>query len=186
MPVRETAVMGAPVLKLVAQPVADPTDPEIAQLATDMRETLESIDVTGLAAPQVFVSKRVVVYSIPAARIPSGATMDPIPWTTIVNPVLTPLTAEKRPMGLERCVSLPGLFGEVPRYTKVRVQAVGLDNRPIDIVATGYHARLMQHEIDHLDGILYPMRMTEMSTFGYTRTRDPDDFVLKDPGLFAG
>ena len=111
--------------------------------------------------------------------------MAPIPWTTLVNPVVTPLTSERRPMGLERCVSLPGLYGEVPRYTRIRVQAVGLDGAALDFVATGYHARIMQHEVDHLDGILYPMRMTDMSAFGFTSTRDPDDFVLKDPDLFA-
>lgn len=184
MAIRETAMMGHPVLTRPAAPVDDPTDPAVARLATDMRDTLESIGVNGLAAPQVFESLRVVVYCIPAAKIPSGARLAPVPWRTLVNPVLAPLPGETRPMGYERCVSIPGLHGVVPRHTRVRVRAVDLHGAPVDFVACGYHARLMQHEIDHLDGILFPMRMTDLSRLAFNSTRDEADFVLRDPDLF--
>jgi peptide deformylase len=184
MAILKTALMGNRVLTQVAEPVAEPSSPAVARLAAAMQETLEQIGVNGLAAPQVFVPKRLIVYRIPACKIPAGARLSPIPWRTLVNPELMPLTKERRPIGLERCVSIPGLHGEVPRWTGVRVRAQQLDGSPIEIVAAGYHARLLQHEIDHLNGILFPMRMTDLSKLGFNSERDEEDFVLRSPAQF--
>src|SRR6187549_3098388 len=120
MGVLRIAKMDNPVLLEKAAPVADPTAPEIRRLAADMQETLEDIGASGLAAPQVFESKRVVVYRIIAARIPEGSGLQPRPWTVIVNPVITPKTNEKTPVR-ERCLSIPGLHGKVPRYLKIQM-----------------------------------------------------------------
>jgi peptide deformylase len=185
MAILKIARMGNEVLKRVAEPVDDPTAPEIAKLAGDMRETLEDIGGNGLAAPQVYVSKRLIVYRVRKEQIPPGAKMKPVPWRVLVNPVLTPLSEDKQPIW-ERCLSIPGLHGMVPRHTRVRLEAVGVDGTPIDITAVGYHAMLMQHEYDHLDGILYPMRMADLSTLSFNSElgdttfivpRSPDEFV---------
>ena len=185
MAILKIARMGNDILKQVAAPINDPTDPEIARLAVDMRETLEDIGANGLAAPQVHVSKRLVVYRVAAHQIPPGASMKPIPWRVLVNPAVTPLTDEKRPIW-ERCLSLPGLHGEVPRYTRVRLEALGLDGVRIDITARGFHAMLLQHECDHLDGVLYPMRMTDLSKLAFNSElgerafllpRSPEEFI---------
>ena len=120
MAIRQIAKMGHPVLRKKAAPVDDPTDPDIAHLAADMRDTLEWIGAAGVAAPQVYDSRRVVVYRILADRIPPGVALEPLPWTVMVNPVITPLSEE---VGLiwERCLSLPGLHGKVPRYKKIEI-----------------------------------------------------------------
>ncbi|MBM3581888.1 MAG: peptide deformylase [Alphaproteobacteria bacterium] len=184
MAVLKIALMGHPILRRAAEPVADPTDPEIRKLADDMRETLEDIGANGLAAPQVHVSKRVVVYRVAPHQIPPGAAMKPILWRTLVNPVVTPRTEEKKPIW-ERCLSVPGLHGQVPRYTKVRVSAKQTDGSDLTIDATGFHAMLLQHEIDHLDGILYPMRMTDLSTLAFnSELGDRGFFVPRSPEEF--
>ncbi len=162
MAIREIVKMGHPALRRVAQPVGDATAPEIRALVEDMRETIEAIDANGLAAPQVQVNKRVVIYRIPAQRIPEGSKQEPVPWTVMINPVLEPLTDEKK-LIWERCLSLPGLYGKVPRYTQVRVSFQTLAGERVERRCRGFHAMLLQHECDHLDGILYPMRMTDLS-----------------------
>src|SRR5207247_10643113 len=121
MAVLRIAKMGNPVLLRKAQPVADATSPQIKQLAADMQETLEDIGASGLAAPQVFVSKRVVVYRIIASRIPEGSGLQPRPWTVMVNPVITPKREAKTPVW-ERCLSIPGLHGKVPRYLDINIR----------------------------------------------------------------
>jgi peptide deformylase len=166
MAIREIVKMGHPALRRVAEPVGDATAPEIRALVGDMRETLEAIDANGLAAPQVQVNKRVVIYRIPAHRIPKDSKQEPVPWTVMVNPVIQPLTQQKR-LIWERCLSLPGLYGKVPRYTSVRVTFQTLDGQAVEATANGFHAMLLQHECDHLDGILYPMRMTDLSLLTY-------------------
>src|SRR3954470_24832639 len=116
MAILRIAKMGNPVLLEKATPVDDPTAPEIAALARDMQETIEDIGASGLAAPQVFVSKRVVVYRMIASRIPAGSGLEPRPWTVMVNPVITP-KGEAKAQVWERCLSVPGLHGKVPRYS---------------------------------------------------------------------
>lgn len=177
MAILKIARMGNEILKRVAEPVADPTAPEIAKLAEDMKETLVDIGGNGLAAPQVHVSRRLFVYRVAERQIPPDANMKPIPWRVLVNPVLTPLTEEKKPIW-ERCLSIPGLHGMVPRYTKVGLEAVGLDGAPIEITAAGFHAMLLQHEYDHLDGILYPMRMTDLSTLSFNTELGESTFIV--------
>jgi peptide deformylase len=177
MALLKIARMGNPILKRIAEPVSDPTDPQIAKLAADMRETLEDIGGNGLAAPQVYVSKRIVVYRIAAHQIPAGADFKPLPWTVLVNPVIEPLTDEKKPIW-ERCLSIPGLHGVVPRYTKVRCTAQALDGSRIERVSRGFHAMLLQHECDHLDGILYPMRMTDLSTLAFNSELGEHGFLF--------
>ncbi len=185
MAILNIALMGNKGLKRIADPVEDPTAPEIAELAGDMRETLENISSSGIAAPQVFVSKRIFVYRIVERLIPPGSKMKPIPWRVLINPVLEPLSDEKMPIGYEKCLSLPGLHGEVPRYTRVRIQAQQLDGSSIEITAAGYHARLLQHEYDHLDGILYPQRMPDISKLAFDSERGDRIYMPRDPALFV-
>jgi peptide deformylase len=167
MAIRKIVLMGHEALKGVAEAVEDPTSPEIAALIDDMKDTLIDIGGTGLAAPQIRVPKRVVLYWVPEHRIPAGGAMDPVPWTPMVNPVIEPLSQEKKPIW-ERCLSLPGLYGKVPRHTHIRITFQTLQGTSEDRQARGYHAMLLQHECDHLDGVLYPMRMTDMTQFAFT------------------
>jgi peptide deformylase len=172
MAVLRIAKMGNPLLQRKAEPVADPTAPEIRRLAADMQETLEDIGASGLAAPQVFVSKRVVVYRIIAARIPPGSGLVPRPWTVMVNPVITPQTKETTPVW-ERCLSIPGLHGKVPRYLSIGIRYQDLEGRTHEHDAYSSWAALLQHECDHLDGILYPMRMSDLSLLAYNDEPGP-------------
>ena len=172
MAVLRIAKMGNPVLQRKAQPVADPTAPEVRQLAADMQETLEDIGASGLAAPQVFVAKRVVVYRIIASRIPPGSGLVPRPWTVMVNPVITPRAAEKTPVW-ERCLSIPGLHGKVPRYMSIGIRYQDLEGRTHEHNAHSSWAALLEHECDHLDGVLYPMRMTDLSLLAYNDEPGP-------------
>jgi len=178
MAILKIARMGHPVLKLPAEPVADPTAREIRRLVEDMLETLNDAEGAGLAAPQVHVPKRLVVFKAPPERAAqdradgdeadaeSDSVTDPVtdsaPLTVLINPEIEPLT-EEQVLGWEACLSVPGLTGAVPRYTHIRYRGVTPTGQPIEREATGFHARVVQHECDHLDGILYPMRMTDLS-----------------------
>jgi peptide deformylase len=158
--------MGNPVLAQVAAPVADPSAPEIRRLAADMIATLEDIGASGLAAPQVFDSRRVVVYRMIASRIPKGSGIEPRPWTVMVNPVITPTSADKTPVW-ERCLSIPGLHGKVPRHARIAISYQTLEGGTVSHDAHSSWAALLQHECDHLDGIVYPMRMTDLGLLAY-------------------
>jgi peptide deformylase len=162
MTVRRIVLMGNAALQRKSEPVENPQAAEIARLADDMRETLEAIDANGLAAPQVEVGRRLVIYRVPAHRIPVGARQEPVPWTALVNPVVEPLSEKVTPIW-ERCLSLPGLYGYVPRFNEIRLTYRDLDGVAHERIARGWHAMLIQHECDHLDGVLYPMRMTDVS-----------------------
>ena len=166
MSILTIAKMGHPVLQRIAAKVDDPTDPEIARLAVDMRDTLDEIGAIGIAAPQVFVEKRVVVYCIPASRIPSGSNLQPVEWTVMVNPEITPLTKDVM-LTWERCLSLPGLHGKVPRYLRISIRYQTMQGATVEHVANGMWAAILQHECDHLDGMLYPMRMHDLSTLAF-------------------
>lgn len=163
MAILKIARMGHPVLRRVAEPVADPTTPEVARLVQDMIETLADIGGLGLAAPQVHVPWRLVVFHVPAARADAGLA---VPLTVLVNPRIVALSEETEP-AYESCLSIPGLAGQVDRWRRIRYSGVGLDGAPIERDAEGFHARVLQHECDHLDGVLYPMRMRDMKTFGF-------------------
>ena len=172
MAVLRIARMGNPVLMQKAASVDDPTAPEIRQLAADMQDTIEDIGASGIAAPQVFVSKRVVVYRMIAARIPPGSGLQPRPWTVMVNPVITPKSEAKTPVW-ERCLSVPGLHGKVPRFMNINIRYQDLEGKTQTHDAFSSWAALLQHECDHLDGILYPMRMTDLSLLAYNEEPGP-------------
>lgn len=157
MAILKIARMGHPVLRMVARPVPDPTAPEVLAVVRDMLETLEDIAGAGLAAPQVHVSQRIVIFHVPPGRGDAAA----VPLTVLVNPVIEPLTDETD-LGWEGCLSVPGLRGLVPRCTNVRYRGFGLDGQIVDRTVSGFHARVVQHECDHLDGVLYPQRMTDL------------------------
>jgi len=181
MAVLRIAKMGNPVLLQKAAPVLDPTAPEIRQLAADMQETLEDIGASGLAAPQVFASKRVVVYRMIASRIPQGSGLHPRPWTAMINPVITPKADTKTPVW-ERCLSIPGLHGKVPRFVHINITYQDLDGKTHSHDAHSSWAALLQHECDHLDGIVYPMRMSDLSLLAYNDEPGPlAREVLADP-----
>jgi peptide deformylase len=172
MAVLRIARMGNPVLMQKAAPVEDPTAPEIRRLAADMQETLEDIGASGLAANQVFVPKRVVVYRMIAARIPAGSGIPPRPWTVMVNPVITPKTKRTTPVW-ERCLSVPGLHGKVPRFLQIEITYKDLEGKTHTHEAHSSWAALLQHECDHLDGVLFPMRMADLSLLAYNEEPGP-------------
>ena len=166
MAIRKIARMGHPVLKGVAKPVPDPTAPEVKALVRDMIETMIDANGAGLAAPQVYEPWRIVVFQAPPERAPeeideAEAFDHTAPLTVLINPEIELLT-EEREKGWEGCLSVPGLRGAVPRYTALRYRGVSLTGERIERVARGFHARVVQHECDHLDGILYPQRMDDL------------------------
>jgi peptide deformylase len=167
MAILKIARMGHPVLKHRAEPVPEPITQEIQDLVRDMAETLQDIGGIGLAAPQVHVSKRVVIFFVPGGRRTGvGEPQEDIPLTVLINPEIEPLGEELAP-GVEACLSVPGLAGQVARFTRIRYRALDLHGRMFEREASGYHARVVQHECDHLDGILYPMRMTDLSSLAF-------------------
>ncbi|WP_282606656.1 peptide deformylase [Pelagibius sp. Alg239-R121] len=181
MALLKIARMGHPVLKQRAEEVSDPTAPEIRHLVADMIETMQDANGTGLAAPQVHIPLRVVVFYVNAARAAredAGDELDSqesdddsgesgVPLTVLINPELEFLT-EEQSIGWEGCLSVPGLAGQVPRWTALRYSAFDLEGRRFERTARGFHARVVQHECDHLDGVLYPQRMIDLSTLTFT------------------
>lgn len=165
MAVLEIARMGHPALRGVAETVADPTDPAIVALVADMIETMRAMAGVGLAAPQIAIPKRVLIFELPAGPVAEGEAPEMV-LTTLINPVIEPL-GEAIEEGWEGCLSLPGMAGLVPRYLEVRYRGVTPKGETIAREVSGFHARVVQHEADHLDGILYPMRMKDLSNFGY-------------------
>lgn len=194
MAILKIARMGHPVLRQKAAPVTDPTAPEIAALVGDMLETMEDAGGTGLAAPQVHVPLRVVVFFVSGRRAAAedgpdsgqgGRGQDDVPLTVLINPVVEPLTDELV-LGPEACLSVPGLMGQVPRATRIRYRGLTLEGRPLECEAEGFHARVVQHECDHLDGILYPQRMTDLSLLAFTSEvgRAPGDAAPEESDSF--
>ena len=173
MTILKIARMGHPILRVRASDVPDPTAPEVARLVSAMVETMEDADGTGLAAPQVHMPWRIVVYKVTAERAEDedgedgdGAESSGVPLTVLVNPVVEFLD-EETSLGFEACLSVPGMAGPVRRHENVRVTYKTLENEDITFEAHGFHARVLQHECDHLDGILYPARIEDMSQFGF-------------------
>jgi peptide deformylase len=163
MAVRPVLKMGEPLLRQVAAPVQR-VDAELAALVADMNDTMRSLNGAGLAAPQIGVSLRVVIFEVTVnPRYPEAPA---IPYTVLINPELTPL-GEEQEEGWEGCLSVPGLRGLVPRFMKLRYRGFDLGGAPIDRTVEGFHARVVQHEVDHLDGILYPERMRDLRNFGF-------------------
>ncbi len=166
MAILKIARMGHPILYQAAAEIADPTAPEIAELAQDMKDTLVDVGGAGLAAPQVYRSLRLVVYRLtPRHDAKSGKDAEG-QWHVLVNPKIT-LLSEDRIEGWERCLSIPELHGKVPRSPSIQMVHQTLSGDTVDERMDGVRAVLLQHECDHLDGILYPMRMTDMATFEF-------------------
>jgi peptide deformylase len=160
MALLKIARMGNPVLRTAARTVDDPTAPWVRRLVDDMIETMEDADGTGLAAPQVHEPWRIVVFRVDADRLSEMPGDAAQALTVLVNPVVE-LVGSERALGWEGCLSVPGLRGVVPRHLRIRYRAAGLDGATSERAAEGFHARVVQHECDHLDGILYPQRMTD-------------------------
>jgi peptide deformylase len=161
MSILKIARMGHPILRQPAKGVADAKAPDIRRLVADMWETLADIGGAGLAAPQVHVPLRVVIFHVPPARA-AREEEAPVGPTTLVNPEVVPL-GEAKQGGWEACLSVPGLTGWVDRFERILYRGLTPEGEAIEREARGFHARVVQHECDHLDGILYPMRMTDLS-----------------------
>ena len=170
MAILKIARMGHPVLRRPAEPVADPGASEIRHLIADMIDTMRDAQGIGLAAPQVHVPKRVVIFHVPDERIEEETdddpTIDPRPLTILINPEIEPL-GDERTLDWEACLSVPGLMGLVPRFAHIRYRGITADGKRVERIAEDFHARVVQHECDHLDGLLYPLRMTDLSQFGF-------------------
>ena len=171
MTVREILKMGDPRLLRVAPPVATFDTPELHALIADMFDTMAAANGAGLAAPQIGVDLQLVIFGFQKnERYPDAP---PVPMTVLINPVITPLTDEIAD-GWEGCLSVPGLRGVVPRHNRIRYTGFDAQGRPIDREAEGFHARVVQHECDHLIGRLYPTRMTDLTRLGFTSVLFPD------------
>ncbi|MBT8449457.1 MAG: peptide deformylase [Gammaproteobacteria bacterium] len=164
MTVQRILKMGDARLLQQSEVVCDPTSKEIKTLIADMMETMEANNGAGLAAPQIGVFQRIVIFGCESN--PRYPDMEPIPMTVLINPKIEILTDEVIE-SWEGCLSVPGMRGLVPRYSELRYRGVDEHNQPIDRTVSGFHAIVVQHECDHLDGILYPMRMPDMAAFGF-------------------
>jgi peptide deformylase len=178
MALLKIARMGHPVLRVPAKPVEDPTAPWVRGLVENMVETMEDAGGTGIAAPQVHEPWRIVVFRVGVERLsdlPGDTEQD---LTVLINPVIEPL-GDEIAFGWEGCLSVPGLRGVVPRHLRIRYTAIGLKGETITREAAGFHARVVQHECDHLDGILYPQRITDHRLLGFVEElqRHPPDIA---------
>jgi peptide deformylase len=176
MTVRDILKMGDPRLLAVAKPVARFDTPELHALIADMHDTMQAANGAGLAAPQIGVDLQLVIFGTDAPN-PRYPEAPPVPKTVLLNPVVTPLGNEEEE-GWEGCLSVPGLRGVVPRWQRIRYTGFDPKGCAVDRVAEGFHARVVQHECDHLVGKLYPMRVRDFSKFGFTE--------VLFPGLDAG
>ena len=171
MTVREILKMGDPRLLRIAKPVEQFDTPEMRELIADMFETMKHANGAGLAAPQIGVDLQLVIYGYDSnVRYPEAP---PVPKTVLINPVITPLD-DVEVDGWEGCLSVPGLRGVVPRWERIRYTGFDEHGHPIAREAEGFHARVVQHECDHLIGRLYPTRMRDLTQFGYTSVLFPE------------
>ena len=170
--------MGDPRLLRIAQPVPRFDTPELHALVRDMQETMAHVNGAGLAAPQIGVDLQVVIFGSGLVN-PRYPDAEPIPETVLINPTITTLGAEEVE-DWEGCLSVPGLRGVVPRWQRVRYQGWGVQGQVIEREVSGFHARVVQHECDHLVGKLYPMRVRDFSRFGYTDVLFPGISALED------
>ena len=177
MAIKEILRIGDPRLLEPAQPVAQFDTPELHTLLADMHDTMIAAEGVGLAAPQVGVGLQVVIFGFQhSERYPDA---EPVPYTILINPTLAPLD-DAMEDGWEGCLSVPGMRGVVPRYTRLRYQGYDQYGKPIDRSVEGFHARVVQHETDHLNGILYPMRIRDFSKFGFTDVLFPGQEVMDE------
>jgi len=177
MPIREVLKMGDPRLLALSEPVGEFGTPELEDLLTDMRDTMRHLNGAGLAAPQIGVGLRVVIFGF--EENPRYPEAEAVPFTVLINPQLTPLgdTLEE---GWEGCLSVPGMRGLVPRYRELRYTGFDAAGNPIDRTVKDFHARVVQHEVDHLDGILYPRRIRDLTQFGFNEALFPGENLTED------
>jgi peptide deformylase len=177
MAIREVLKMGDPRLLEAARPLADFSSPALASLLQDMHDTMRALDGVGLAAPQIGVGLQVVIFGVSAnPRYPEA---EAVPYTVLINPQLTALS-DVLEDGWEGCLSVPGMRGLVPRNLHLRYQGFDQHGQPIDRSVSGFHARVVQHEVDHLHGMLYPMRIRDLRNFGFTETLFPGQTLQDD------
>ncbi|WP_273428295.1 peptide deformylase [Chitinibacter tainanensis] len=170
MAVREIVRMGDPRLQRQAQPVTEFATAALSELITDLQDTMQAQGGVGIAAPQIGVDLQVVIFGLTRSeRYPEA---ESVPFTVLINPQLTPL-GEEEVLGWEGCLSVPGLRGEVPRWAQLRYQGFDQFGVPIDRTVSGFHARVVQHECDHLWGVLYPQRIRDLQRFGFTEVLFP-------------
>jgi peptide deformylase len=175
--IRDVLRMGDARLLRRAEPVARFGTPELAELIADMQDTMRALNGAGLAAPQIGVNLRVVIFGVD--RNPRYPDAEAVPMTALCNPVLTPLSEETEE-DWEGCLSVPGLRGWVPRYRHIRYRGVDPQGAAIQREVEGFHARVVQHECDHLDGILYPMRIRDFSRFGFVDVMFPGQEIVDE------
>jgi peptide deformylase len=169
--------MGDPRLLRVARPVERFDTPDLHALVADMFDTMADRSGAGLAAPQIGVDLRVVIFGFESnPRYPEA---EPVPPTVLVNPVIEALAPDEEE-GWEGCLSVPGMRGWVPRIARIRYRGYDAAGAPVDLIASGFHARVVQHECDHLDGILYPRRIRDLSRFGFIEALFPGETVQDD------
>jgi peptide deformylase len=177
MAIREVLKMGDPRLLAVAEPVLKFGTPELETLLMDMRDTMQSLNGAGLAAPQIGVSLRVVIFGFEVnPRYPEA---ESVPFTVLINPILTPV-GDQQDEGWEGCLSVPGMRGLVPRFRDLRYTGVDAAGVAIDRTVSDFHARVVQHEVDHLDGILYPRRIRDLTMFGFNEALFPGEDLSDD------
>ena len=177
MAVREVLRLGDPRLLARAQPVEEFDTPELHALLADIQDTMAALDGAGLAAPQIGVGLQVVIFGV--EQNPRYPDAEEVPRTVLINPTLTPLANDTED-GWEGCLSVPGMRGVVPRYTRLRYQGFDQYGKPIDRSVDAFHARVVQHECDHLIGVLYPMRIRDFRQFGFTEVLFPDEDIGDD------
>jgi peptide deformylase len=177
MAIREVLKMGDPRLLAVSEPVAAFGSPELTNLLADMQDTMRDLNGAGLAAPQIGVGLRVVIFGF--EQNPRYPEEDAVPFTVLINPVLMPI-GEAIEEGWEGCLSVPGMRGLVPRYRDLRYTGFDAAGNPIDRTVKDFHARVVQHEVDHLDGILYPRRIRDLSQFGFNEALFPGEELVDE------
>jgi peptide deformylase len=175
--IRDVLRMGDPLLLRVARPVTDFGSPQLRALIDDLFDTMAARDGAGIAAPQIGIDLRVVIFGI--ASHPNYPDADPVPQTVLINPVIEALSPHEQE-GWEGCLSVPGMRGWVPRFGHIRYRGYDADGKAIDRTATDFHARVVQHECDHLDGILYPRRIRDLTRFGFTEALFPGQRLSED------
>lgn len=181
MAVKRVLRMGEPCLLQVAERVEMFNSDELHALIQDMEDTMLAMNGAGIAAPQIGVSKRVVIFgSKEATENPRYPDAGDVPYTVLINPEITAINHENMDDGWEGCLSVPGMRGLVPRYTQIRYQGFDQLGNPIDRTVADFHARVVQHECDHLDGVLYPMRIKDLKDFGYVDVIFPEQSVQQD------
>ena len=177
MAIKTVLRMGDPILLQQAQPVEQFNTPELHALIQDMQDTMEHMIGAGIAAPQIGVSLQVVIFGVGSnPRYPDA---EQVPYTVLINPVLTPIQDEMED-DWEGCLSVPGMRGIVPRHTRLHYAGFDQFGNPIDRLVSGFHARVVQHECDHLIGVLYPMRIKNLKDFGFTDVLFPNQDIQDD------